>query len=139
LNYTGPVLNGTQNSVIKRGVGLYSYSPMPSFGNPNVCIAGHRGVYGAEFYKLDKMQDGDLIYLYYDGFEFIYKYDNTKVVTLDNWKSIFCGDESSVTLTTCAMDNNVDRIIVTGKLVSVRECEKEEEYYKEPSTRTYTG
>ncbi len=137
LNYEGKVLDGTSNSVLKRGIGLYNYSPLPSFGNPNVSIAGHRGVSGAEFYKLDEMREGDLVYLYYDGYEFIYTFASMNVVNLNNWSSIYCSDQSSVTLTTCAMDNNVERIIVTAHLVSVRECLNTEKYYLNPDFRDF--
>lgn len=129
LNYEGAVLNGTSNSVLKKGVGLYYYSAMPSYGNPNVAIAGHRGVYGAEFYMLDKMQQGDIAYLYYDNHEFTYQYVSTQVITLDNWQPIYCTDESTLTLTTCTFENTTDRVVVKCKLIAVRELTPNDDYY----------
>ncbi|MDO5601411.1 MAG: class E sortase [Oscillospiraceae bacterium] len=133
LGYEGPVLDGTSENVLKRGPGLYQYSPLPSYGNPNVSIAGHRGVYGAEFYKIDTFEPGDAIILWYDGYVFVYEYRSTQVVTLTDWTPIYCSDENTVTLTTCDMNNNTDRWVVTGVLVSVRRAQPEGPCYKEVS------
>ena len=130
LNYEGPVLNGTSDSVLRKGVGLYYYSAMPSFGNPNVAIAGHRGVYGAEFYMLDKMQNDDIAYLYYDNHEFTYKYMSCEIITLDNWQPIYCTDKSTLTLTTCTFENTTDRVVVKCELISVRELTPDDTYYR---------
>lgn len=133
LGYEGPVLSGTSENVIRKGPGLYNYSPLPSYGNPNVSIAAHRGIYGAEFYKIDTFQPGDAILVWYDGYQFIYQYRDTKVVNLTDWSPIYCTDQNTITLTTCDMDNNVDRWVVTGDLVSVRRADPGEHCYKEQS------
>lgn len=133
LGYDGPVLNGTSESILKRGPGLYQYSPLPSYGNPNVSIAGHRGVYGAEFYKIDTFEPGDALILWYDGYEFIYEYRDTQVVTLTDWAPIYCSGENTLTLTTCDMNNNTDRWVVTGTLVAVRRAQPGDPCYKEVS------
>lgn len=119
LGLTAKVVNGTRAADLKKGPGLYQCSAMPSYGNPNVCIAAHRGVYGAEFYYLDKLTDGDLIYLEYDNYLFTYEYVFTATVPADDWSLMYCTDYSAITLTTCELTNSTDRICVRGKLQSV--------------------
>lgn len=125
LAYEGEVLSGTTQSVLSQGVGLYQYSALPSYGNPNVSIAGHRGVYGAEFYNIDKFEEGDLLYLEYDGFLFTYEYQETVVVAVDDWSLLYCTDYSAITLTTCQMEGDTERICVRGKLVKAEPLEED--------------
>lgn len=126
LAYEGEVRSGTTQSVLKYGPGLYRYSALPSYGNPNVCIAGHRGVYGAEFYNIDKFEEGDKIYLDYNGYRFTYAYVETIVVPPNDWGMIYCADYSAITLTSChPMDTSADRMCVRGKLIAVEELPKD--------------
>lgn len=121
LAYEGSVMDGTSQEALKKGPGLYEQSPLPSYGNPNVCIAGHRGIYGAEFYRLDKLKTGSELFLEYDGYCFTYEFAEAKVVTEDNWDMIYCGEESSVTLTTChPLSTSEDRLCVRFRLKGVQ-------------------
>lgn len=123
LALTAKVQSGTSDSVLRHGPGLYASSALPSFGNPNVGIAAHRGVYGAEFYNIDKLTAGDLIYLEYDGYLFTYEYVFTTVVPFDDWGEMYCTDYSAVTLTSCQLTNSTERICVRGKLLSITPME----------------
>lgn len=127
LAYEGEVLNGTDQWTLSQGVGLYQYSALPSYGNPNVSIAGHRGVYGAEFYNIDKFEEGDLLYLEYDGFLFTYEYLETVTVSVDDWSMLYCTDYSAITLTSCLMDGDTERICVRGKLLKAEPLEEDAE------------
>lgn len=114
------VMDGTTAEALKKGPGLYEQSPLPSRGNPNVCIAGHRGVYGAEFYHLDLLRPGSQIFLEYNGFRFTYEFAESKVVEETDWSMIYCGEESSVTLTTChPLSTSQKRLCVRFRLVSI--------------------
>lgn len=119
LGYEGTVVDGTTDANLKKGPGLYKNSALPSFGNPNVCIAAHRGVYGAEFYYIDKITTGDQIYLEYDNYLFTYDYVETVVVPADDWSLMYCTDYSAITLSSCQLTNSTERICVRGKLRSV--------------------
>ncbi len=127
LAYEGEVLDGTTEGVLKHGVGLYNYSALPSYGNPNVCIAGHRGVYGAEFYNIDKFEEGDLLYLEYDGYLFTYQYIETVTVPVDDWGMMYCTDYSAITLSSCQMEGDTERICVRGKLLKAEPLEQQGE------------
>lgn len=119
LGLESKVMSGVTDATLRQGPGLYDYSALPSYGNPNVCIAAHRGVYGAEFYLLDKLGEGDLIELEYDGYLFTYQYKETKTVALDDWSLMYCTDYSAVTLSTCDMVDTGIRIVVRGELQSI--------------------
>lgn len=126
LAYEGEVLSGTTEGVLKYGVGLYNYSALPSYGNPNVCIAGHRGVYGAEFYNIDKFQEGDLLYLEYNGYLFTYQYMETVTVPVDDWSMMYCTNYSAITLSSCQMEGDTERVCVRGKLLRADPLEPED-------------
>ena len=113
--------------MLKHGVGLYNYSALPSYGNPNVCIAGHRGVYGAEFYNIDKFEEGDLLYLEYDGYLFTSQYIETVTVPVDDWGMMYCTDYSAITLSSCQMEGDTERICVRGKLLKAEPLEQQGE------------
>ena len=56
------VVNGTDTGSLKRGPGRYLGAGMPGEGEL-VYIAGHRTTYGAPFSRIDRLQQGDRIYL----------------------------------------------------------------------------
>ncbi|MDD3429806.1 MAG: class E sortase [Oscillospiraceae bacterium] len=116
-----PVQNGTTTEVLAKGVGLYEVSSMPSKGNPNVCIAGHRGVHGSEFANIDTFAPEDKIYLEYEGYRYTYLFEKTVIVEDDDWSPIFCTDDSRITLTSCHPKTgpSTHRICATGLLISV--------------------
>ncbi|MDL2215660.1 sortase [Ruminococcaceae bacterium OttesenSCG-928-N02] len=114
------IKDGTDPQVLRQGAGLYEYSCMPSYGNPNVAIAGHRGVHGAEFYNIDKLEPDDLLYLYYGDYVYIYRYRETFIVDEDDWSLLECTQDSLLTLTSCDFDETRVRWIARCILVSVQ-------------------
>lgn len=113
------IYDGVSAATLKQGPGLYDCSTLPSYGNPNVCIAAHRGVYGAEFFLLDQLKAGDVLYLDYDGYRFTYDYVETVTTDESDWSLMYCTDYSALTLSTCLMDSTSERLIVRAKLVSI--------------------
>ena len=103
------IWNGTAESTLNKGVGLYEYAQLPGEGNRNVSLAGHRNGVDkngritdrAPFYYVDTLREGD--YLYLTGPDFIYRYlySYTDVVTPDDWSPIYTTEESCLTITTC--------------------------------------
>ena len=82
LDVDAPVLDGTDEATLLQGLGLYEYAQLPGEGNRNVSIAGHRDIYGAEFYYLDQLQEGDACYLDYGGREYTYIYQRRRALLL---------------------------------------------------------
>lgn len=119
LDLVAPVMNGTDDQALKKGVGLYEYAQLPGEENSNVSIAGHRDIYGCEFYYIDTVTDGDLLYLEYDGIVYTYRYLNTEIVAADDWGPIYSKEFSCLTLTSChPIGTSQKRMIVTAELVS---------------------
>lgn len=56
------VIQGTGRGDLREGPGHWPETPMPGAGG-NFVVSGHRTTYGAPFFKLDKLGEGDLIEL----------------------------------------------------------------------------
>jgi len=117
------VQNNVDTESLRSGPGLYEYSQLPAPDtNANVSIAGHRDIEGAEFYYIDRLTDGDLMYLVYQEKVYIYQYESTQIIQSDNWNPIACKDYPCLTLTSCdPIGTFINRIVVTGRLVDVWE------------------
>ena len=117
------VQNNVDTESLRSGPGLYEYSQLPAPDtNANVSIAGHRDIEGAEFYYIDRLTDGDLMYLVYQEKVYIYQYESTQIIQSDDWNPIACKDYPCLTLTSCdPIGTFINRIVLTGRLVDVRE------------------
>ena len=117
------VQNNVDTESLRSGPGLYEYSQLPAPDtNANVSIAGHRDIEGAEFYYIDRLTDGDLMYLVYQEKVYIYQYESTQIIQSDDWNPIACKDYPCLTLTSCdPIGTFINRIVITGRLVDVRE------------------
>jgi len=121
LDYTGPVLGDISDATLAKGVGLYDFStlPGPANINANVSIAGHRDLHGNEFYYIDTLQRGDLMYLSYQGTRYTYEYETNTIIEPDDWSVIYCTDYSCLTLTSCDPIGVANkRIVVRAKLIA---------------------
>jgi sortase A len=113
---------GVNNDVLAQGVGLFGASQMPSESNSNVCIAGHRDIEGKEFWDIDKVTDGDYMYLTYLGKEYVYLYESTLITHDKDWEPIRTKDYGCLTLQSCTpIYLATERIFVTGRLVAVND------------------
>ncbi len=115
-----PVLSGDSFSILANGIGLYDYSCLPGEAeNANVSIIAHRDIDGKEFYYIDTMTSGDLIYLEYKGVRYTYEYSGTTIIKPNNLAIVPCSDTAKVTLVSChPIGTTLKRIIVTGELIS---------------------
>ena len=53
---------GTDSQSLKKGPGYEAFTPLPGDVGRST-ISGHRTTYGAPFFRLDELENGDLIYL----------------------------------------------------------------------------
>lgn len=117
-----PVIDGADDYSLSLGVGLFDYAQLPGLGNRNVSIAGHRDICNKEFYYIDTLTDGDLIYLEHLGEKYTYTYVDTKVVDDEDWSRIYIQGFSCVTLVSChPIGSTANRMIVRGRLTAVEE------------------
>lgn len=132
INFEGPVFSmdnpdvvgeDAVNAVLDNGVGLFYCAQMPGTGNANTSIAGHRDINGSEFYYLDQITDGDLIYLEWQGRRFTYEYAYTSISDdFYDWTPIMAQPESILTLQTCTPIGIAShRMFVVSKLIKTEE------------------
>lgn len=110
---------------IKRGVGHYPSSAKPGRAG-NTFLTGHSsyywwsgGEYNQVFSLLHQLEIGDLVYIYYDGDQFIYRVDNSFVVHPSQTEVLDQPlDRAMLSLMTCTpIGTNLRRLIVTAELI----------------------
>ena len=98
--------------------GLYEFSQLPRSGDVNVSIAGHRDIYGMEFMYLDRVRDGDYLYVIHRDWVFRYIYEDTHITHAEDWSVIRPQGFSVLTLTTCdPIGTTLNRLILRARLV----------------------
>ncbi|MGI6097794.1 MAG: class E sortase [Dethiobacteria bacterium] len=111
---------GVEEEDLKKGPGFYPQSGYPD--HSNVSIAAHRGVYGAPFRHVDKLQEGDELFLYYRGKKYIYEFTERFITHSRDWSVIEPTPEPALTLTTCPLtDYEERRMIIRSTLIDVVE------------------
>jgi sortase A len=66
-----------------------------------VIVSGHRTTYGAPFWDLDKLEQGDDVMVETRWGDFVYKVTEKAVVEADSRAVVIPGDEAEMVLTTC--------------------------------------
>ena len=127
LSLPNPVEEGEDavNDKLNEGIGLFFCAQLPGTGNPNVSIAGHRDIYGKEFWYLDRLTYGDRLYLEFSGRRFEYEYVDTVIIDPNDppeviWQPMMTKEFSAITLQTCdPIGVASHRMFVTGKLIDI--------------------
>lgn len=117
LKVRAGVMRGTSKEELKEGPGLYEISPLVTKEGGNVCIAGHRDVYGAWFLNVDKLIAGDDIFIEFNSIRYNYKVERVFIVAKNDWSVTKPTGYSTLTLTTChPLNSSKQRMIVRAKL-----------------------
>lgn len=100
-----PVVSGTDDSSLAKGVGHYLSSELPGEVG-NFAIAGHRATNGEPFAYFEKLREGDKVYLQTANGWFSYRLlQNQKIQDSEVWvlgdDPIGLGEQRLITLTTC--------------------------------------
>lgn len=95
------VVNGTGTEDLKKGPGLYPGSALPWEPSGRVAIAGHRTTYGAPFWDLDRLKEGDLIQLATEYGTFDYRVVRTEIVQPSATQVLDQTERPTLVLTTC--------------------------------------
>ena len=118
LDRSLPLLEGTTNKVLDRGVGHYSGSVLPGEVD-NCVVSGHRDTV---FRRLNKLKIGDKVIVKTSAGTFTYAVSRKRIVHADDKTVIVPTDHAVLTLTTCYPFNYVgsapDRYIVSADLVT---------------------
>ena len=116
------IVNGTGPDALKKAPGLYESSQLPDAGHGNVIIAAHRDVYGAWFYSIDKIREGDKLKIYFEDKIYVYDYKDTNIVEKNDWSLLEEGDEQMLILTSCHPKGTSEkRIIVRAVLGEIQQ------------------
>jgi sortase A len=127
MDFKGIVQDGTTDEILNLGVGLFPQGQLPGKENRNVCIAGHRDIYGKEFWDIDKITDGDLFYLTYQEKRYTYEYFETMLTEPDDWAAVRVREFPVLTLQSCdPIMVASHRIFKIGKLISIEDVPEEE-------------
>ncbi len=114
-----PIYHGTDEAVLKKGIGHVSGSSLPIGGESTHCfLAGHRGLPDSElFVRLDELSKGDVFYLHMFGELLVYEVCEINVVAPDNTEILKVQPQRElVSLITCTPYGiNSHRLIVTGE------------------------
>lgn len=94
------VVEGVSLPELKKGPGHYPNTPMP--GQPgNAALAGHRTTYGAPFFRLDEVKEGDTILVTTLQGRFHYEVTEQKIVGPDETSVLEPTPDNRITITTC--------------------------------------
>lgn len=116
------VVQGVTLTDLQRGPGHYPGTALPG-GKGNFAIAGHRTTYGAPFFNLDQLREGDeVLVTARTGKQYTYRVKTQEIVAPgDTWviqpDPLETGSKT-LTLTTCnPRFSNAERLIVFAELV----------------------
>jgi sortase A len=116
------LVEGVDLTTLRRGPGHYPESDRPG-GEGNFAVAGHRTTYGAPFWSLDILEQGDTIHVVdRQGREWVYAFVEQRIVEpTDVWVVGHDPLESGapmITLTTChPRYSDAQRLIAWGELL----------------------
>lgn len=112
-----PIIQGTGDNALKKGVGHFIQSVLPGVED-NCVLSGHRDTV---FSQLGKLKIGDPVIVETEAGIFTYEVSGTRIVMEDDRTVIVPTDSAVLTMTTCYPFNLIgsapDRYIVTAKLV----------------------
>lgn len=130
INEKLPIYHGTEEDVLKKGIGHLKESSLPVGGvNTHSILAGHCGMSSAKlFTRLDELKKGDVFFVTSCNQKLGYRVCDIKTVKPDNKEVIEIQEgRDLVSLITCTPYGlNTHRLVVTGERIEMQEIEPEE-------------
>jgi sortase A len=116
VNYV--VVEGTDTESLKKGPGHYTQTAYPWEDHGRVGIAGHRTTYGAPFWALEKLHEGDEIVLETEYGIFDYRVTRTLIIPPSDGSVLEPTVRPTLVLTTCnPRFSAAERLIVFAERV----------------------
>lgn len=123
-----PIYHGTSDDVLNKGIGHMRNTSLPIGGKgTHAVLTGHTGLSNAKlFTDIDKLEEGDVFYIYVMNKTLAYSIDQIKVVEPSDTSALKIDDENDyVTLVTCTPYGlNTHRLLVRGTRIPYVESEK---------------
>ena len=112
-------INSEYNDV-SYNVAIMETSLMPDIKNSNLILAAHNGNSPVSFFKdLESIGEKDMIYIYYNGYKYIYQIDNYYVVDKTGKVNIHRDKtKNTITLITCKNNTEDKQIVYIGYLIN---------------------
>lgn len=124
-----PIYHGTSDEVLNKGIGHMRNTSLPIGGQgTHTVLTGHTGLANAKlFTDIDKLEKGDVFYIYIMNQTLAYSVDQIKIVEPSDISDLKIDDENDyVTLVTCTPYGlNTHRLLVRGTRIPYVESEKE--------------
>lgn len=113
------VVEGTGTEALKKGPGHYTQTAYPWEDRGRVGIAGHRTTYGAPFWDLDRVREGDRITLETEYGVFEYRVTRRQIILPSEGWVLDQTKEPTLVLTTCnPRFSAAQRLVVFAERVS---------------------
>ena len=108
-----------RNNNVDRNIEILKNSDMPNVKDGLLALAGHSGNSRiAYFHKLNKLENEDLVYIYFDNIKYTYEVfsieSQIKDGTIEITKSI---DATELVLTTCDQQSKGKQVVVMARLI----------------------
>ncbi len=127
INY--PIYHGTSDEVLNKGIGHMRNTSLPIGGKgTHSVLTGHTGLSGARlFTDIDKLEQGDVFYIYVMNQTLAYSVDQIKVVEPEDTSDLKIDEDNDyVTLVTCTPYGlNTHRLLVRGTRIPYADSEKD--------------
>lgn len=127
INY--PIYHGTSDEVLNKGIGHMRNTSLPIGGKgTHSVLTGHTGLSGARlFTDIDKLEQGDVFYIYVMNQTLAYSVDQIKVVEPEDTSDLKIDEDNDyVTLVTCTPYGlNTHRLLVRGTRIPYADYEKD--------------
>lgn len=94
------VVNGTDSDTLKRGPGRYLGSGVPGEGEL-VYVAGHRTTYGAPFSQIDRLRQGDRVFVELPYGTYEYRITGRRIVAATDLSVLKSGGNELLALQAC--------------------------------------
>lgn len=123
INLKQGLIEGITEEALQYYLGHFENSVLPGEAG-NFAVAGHRvSNYSDAFVNLYKAEIGDDIIVKSKGKEFVYKIEDSFVVSPDRVDVLDNTKEATITLVTCTLGGE-ERLIVKGNLVSTEDIKE---------------
>lgn len=114
------VVEGTGRGDLREGPGHWPETPMPGSGG-NFVVSGHRTTYGAPFFRLDKLVEGDVIELVLPYAALRYEVTRSVIVLPDQVDVVAQRGIEEISLATChPIYSARQRLVVQARLVAFK-------------------
>lgn len=117
----GFVSKGSSQNKVSRNITILKESSMPNVEKGNFILAAHSGTAASSYFKnLEKVKVGDFVYVTYRGKKYTYQIDHQYRVPKTGELNIYRDrSKRTITLITCASDNDIEQVVMIGYNTSV--------------------